>query len=495
MSEETTQTTNEELTQFEFDGEFEQKLLAFFVRDLKFFKSIPEMKPNYFVSEAREDIYRLFSEYVEKYGELPSQVDLKEKITGMYISKKKKDVVIDKYEELLADLYSRELKGEAYTRDKVMDFIKRQEMATALKDGAQRIMKGQDLNPILPNVEKVLDIGSKNAWDILTVEQVMAMNDPSPIFEGFNFYEECLYLLTGSGGDFKSLIGLAFIQSILKQLPLFGKFKPLVTGPVILIDEETPKPILKHRLINTGLKKFIECGYLHILHLKGFKIYDPDSDAWFNTLVRNADRIKPKLMLFDSLTRLHNEDEIKASRGMAPVMDRFRELSRRGYTSLVNHHFNKADVKSARGSTDIPNAVDGEYQCIRTGLNTLTFQPGGKTRNEMFEPLNLLVHGLLGLMVNEPIYVNCVGTVDEGIEDAIIKVLEHTKGIGLQVNSKSKSDPVTLQTQLKSRGVTPSLQKLREVVASLVDKEILEQYEGAKPIRGYAPTLYRLKTV
>lgn len=488
--------SNTELTQFEFDEEFEQKLLAFFVRDLDFFNKIPLMKPNYFVSKLREDIYRLSSEYVQKYGKLISKVDLKNEITEMYLKKKKKDVPIDMYFDLLTDLFTCDVsKDEQYAYDQVMYFIKGQEMAQALKDGAKRIMGGKDMRPILTGVTNALAIGSKDTWDVLTIEQVRAMKDPSPIFEGFNFYEECLYLLTGSGGDFKSLIGLAFIQSILKQLPLFGKFKPLVTGPVILIDEETPEPILKHRLFNTGLTKFIESGELEILHLKGFKIYDPESDDWFNTLVRNLDRIKPKLILFDSLTRLHNEEEIKASRGMAPVMDRFRELSRRGFTSLVNHHFNKSDVKSARGSTDIPNAVDGEYQCIRTGLNTLTFQPGSKTRNEQFEPLNLVVHGLLGLMVNEPIYVTCAGTVDEGIEEAIIKVLDHGKGVGLQVNSKSKSDPITLQTELKSRGLTPSLAKLREVVASLVDKEILEQREGAKPTRGYAPTLYRLKTV
>jgi hypothetical protein len=141
----------EELTQFEFDEEFEQKLLAFFVRGKDFFnKNSQHMKSSYFVSKIRGDIYHLSSEYVKKYGELISQVDLKNEIKDMYLSKKKKDIPIDTYWELVDNLFTRDLSGEAYAEDQVLAFARGQEMATALKDGAVRLNKGErDLSPIL----------------------------------------------------------------------------------------------------------------------------------------------------------------------------------------------------------------------------------------------------------------------------------------------------------------------------------------------------------
>ena len=479
--------------QFDFEDTFERRLLAFLVRDLEFFnRNSHAIRFDYFENQFCRDICEQAQDYVQKYGSAFPKDILRNEIQKMFFERKRQDVTIDEYWTFIDDLFAMDLSGEQYTEDEVLRFAQRQQMHKVLGDAIDRVTARQDLTPILADVTKAVEIGSKNLWEPLTREQVLAMKNPSPLFEGFNLYEGCFYLMTGSGGDFKSIVGLSIIQSILKEAPLFERFKTLQTGPVILIDEETPDPIFKHRMMNTGLIKFIGSGDLQVLHFKGFKIYDPKNDAWFNTLVRNADRIKPKIVVFDSLTRLHNEDEIKGPKGMAPVMDRFRDLSKLGYTSLLIHHFNKSEVKSARGSTDIPNASDGEYQCVKTGLNTLTFSPGSKTRNEMFEPLNLTVHGLMGLMVNSPIYVTCAGTVDEGLEKAVIKVLSEVKHGGLQISSKSYKVS-TITKGLEDMGVQHTVAGLNKVVLSLVGSEVLESYLGAKPAKGgHAPTLFRL---
>jgi archaellum biogenesis ATPase FlaH len=447
------------------------------------------MRFDYFGNTRCRDIYEKANEYMKKYSQVIPKDDLRNEIQRMYEERQKKDIDIHHYFELIDQVFSMDLTGEKYTEDQVLFFARRQEMKQALNDGWDRLELSQPLEPILRDVEKALSIGNKTRWNVLTKDQVINMKDPSPMFEGFNLYEGCFYLLTGSGGDFKSLIGLSIIQSLLKGAPLFGKFKTLQTGPVILIDEETPDPIMKHRLMNTGLVRFIESGDLHILHLKRFMIFDPKSNAWFDELVRNAERIKPKLIVFDSLTRLHNEDEIKGPRGMSRVMDRFRDLSKMGYTVILIHHFNKADLKTARGSTDIINTPDGEYQCVKTGINTLTFSPGDKTRNETFESLNLTVHGLKGLTVNEPIYVSCVGTVDEAIRQAIIEVL---KGGDLPLISKS-SKATTIQTRLAEMGIRPSLLQLRTVALSMIRAGVINTYFGVSPKKGgHTPTMYKL---
>lgn len=152
----------EELTQFEFDEEFEQKLLAFLVRDIKFYlRNKFVMKAGYFVSKIRGDIYFKASQYMDKYNEIIPQEDIRNEIKDMYLSKKKKDIPIDTYWELLKDLFTRDLSGGGYAEDQVLAFAQGQEMATALKDGAQRIMGGKDLRPILTNVTKALSIANK----------------------------------------------------------------------------------------------------------------------------------------------------------------------------------------------------------------------------------------------------------------------------------------------------------------------------------------------
>ena len=168
-------TSKERFEQFEFDDEFEQKILAFLVRDIAFFrKNFHVMKASYFVSKIREDVYDKASQYSRKYKEPIPQEALRQEIDRMYRATKKKDVPIDMYFELLDDLYGRDLSGGGYAEDKVIGFAQAQEMANAIKDGVNRILSGKDLRPILTGVTKALEIGAKDIWDTLTGDQVLA---------------------------------------------------------------------------------------------------------------------------------------------------------------------------------------------------------------------------------------------------------------------------------------------------------------------------------
>jgi len=77
---------------------------------------------------------------------------------------------------------------------------------------------------------------------------------------------------------------------------------------------------------------------------------------------------KPKrLLIFDSLTRFHQEDENTIS-AMAPVMHFFRRCTNRGATVLVLHHSGKRHEgrdASVRGSSDFMAAPDVVHAIVK----------------------------------------------------------------------------------------------------------------------------------
>lgn len=147
---------------FQFDEDFEQKLLAFLVRDIKFFlRSYLVIQEKYFENRIRGEIFAITKSYVEKYNQSMPQEDARNLITEMFIRQKKKDITIDTYFELLADLYTRDLSGEKYAEDLVLSFAQNKEMQRVLMDGGKRVLARRDLKPILTGVTKALSIGNK----------------------------------------------------------------------------------------------------------------------------------------------------------------------------------------------------------------------------------------------------------------------------------------------------------------------------------------------
>lgn len=157
---------------FQFDDTFEQRLLAFLVRDIKFFlRNANLMREMYFMNQIRRDIFHFSSRYMEKYGESPSLDISKNEVYRLFEEKKKKDVAIDLYLELLEDLYQTDLSGgSSYAEDVLVSFAQSREMEKVLMDGAKLVRAKHDLSPILTGVTKVLGLGNKlelgyDYWD------------------------------------------------------------------------------------------------------------------------------------------------------------------------------------------------------------------------------------------------------------------------------------------------------------------------------------------
>jgi len=314
-------------------------------------------------------------------------------------------------------------------------------------------------------------------WRPATFEEIMSWKDPVPMFEGLPIYEGTLNLHVGSGGDFKSLTALGGLaKSILSGQPLFGKFKVLRTGKVLIIDEENPKSILKRRLQNLGLMPYVKSGQLVILHYSDFKI---DDDSWFNLIQYEIGEIQPAMVTYDSLTRFHNRKENSSTGDMSMVMNKFRQLSDGPWLSWLIHHFNKSENKTARGSSDIVNAVDMEFVNVRNDVNSFTFDTGGKCRVErMLKPLNLEIHGLTGLMSTDPISIVCTGTKGDELEDTILSVM---KGQGWLPVYSTQKKAKTVHCLLRDIGIDAKKDKLYSLMKSLHTKQVVSCKPGKVP--------------
>lgn len=147
---------------FNFDEQFEAKLIAVLLRDIVFFlKNGNFVEPKYFKTIFHKDLYRLAKPIMEKFGE-PIKVEiLRNEVTKMYKDRKKDDVRIDEYFETIDALFAIDISSTGYAEEVVLSFVRKKEMENVLTDGMKRVIGGQDLAPILPNVTKALNVGNK----------------------------------------------------------------------------------------------------------------------------------------------------------------------------------------------------------------------------------------------------------------------------------------------------------------------------------------------
>lgn len=131
-------------------------------------------------------------------------------------------------------------------------------------------------------------------------------------------------------------------------------------GRVLYLDEENPEDLIYSRLHKLGLtdEAAKNIRYLNNLGLN----LDRNGDE----LVEEAYDFEPSLIILDSLTRFHTEDENHAGAMASLFSNAIKPLARNtGAAVVLIHHANKTDsnssYKRSRGSGDISAAVDAGY--------------------------------------------------------------------------------------------------------------------------------------
>jgi predicted ATP-dependent serine protease len=216
--------------------------------------------------------------------------------------------------------------------------------------------------------------------------------------------------LAGREGSCKSLLAMTVCKAILKRGLLWGRYPVLESGPVLLIDEETPGALLEQRMKQLGFEGF-DKDLFHCLHYEGIKI---DNDCDFERLIRCVKAYRPLLVVIDSLVRIHRKGENSAT-AMAFVSDRLRKIVNLGPTVLFTHHQSKKG--ESRGSTEIMAGVDIQYSLKKESDRTLLLK-SEKTRIEPLDPIKLRIesHG-------ELIRVEYVGTIEDAVSKEVQRCL------------------------------------------------------------------------
>lgn len=166
-------------------------------------------------------------------------------------------------------------------------------------------------------------------------------------------------LLFGEPGVGKSWLSLSLALAMVQGWDSWLGLDLHVKNPrVLYVDEENPEDVIYQRLQQLGLRNE-DAPHMRYLHEQGIRM-DKEPDA----ILEEAIAFEPGLIVLDSLTRIHTENENDAGAIARLFNDGIKPLAREtGATVLLLHHARKpgADGSSysrARGSGDITASVD-----------------------------------------------------------------------------------------------------------------------------------------
>ena len=164
--------------------------------------------------------------------------------------------------------------------------------------------------------------------------------------------------LAGDPGTAKTWLILELARAVATGRPFLDRF-PTQQGPVLIIDEENGEARLQRRLARITNQRLDDCP-IYIASMCGVNL---SHDRWIDSLYSKVVEIKPSLILFDSLIRVHRGGENSAE-DMATLFAVFTSFRHDfGCAIVFTHHLRKMGFirdlgQRVRGSSDILAYVD-----------------------------------------------------------------------------------------------------------------------------------------
>lgn len=170
-------------------------------------------------------------------------------------------------------------------------------------------------------------------------------------------------IIAGEPKTFKSTVALDLALSVASGEPLFGEFEVVEKGPVLVIQNENSKWIMKDRLEKILSNKGIKGGVtrtgkrsyqisfspelpLYFLNNYGYTFSDP---LHREELEITIGEIRPILIILDPLYLMFDGD-INSAKDLNPILSWLLELKDNFSTSIiVIHHWNKGGTSSRGG--------------------------------------------------------------------------------------------------------------------------------------------------
>lgn len=179
-----------------------------------------------------------------------------------------------------------------------------------------------------------------------------------------------IHLLIGEPGIGKSWLTMALTLAIAGQSDTFLGFPVHEHGRVLYFDEENPEDLVYNRMTKLGMTEETAKN-IRYLNNVGIRL-----DKQADDVIEEALEYEPSLVVLDSLTRFHTEDENHAGAMAGLFHNAIKPLAREtGAAVVLIHHANKTDsnssYKRSRGSGDIPASVDAGYDVREIGESSL----------------------------------------------------------------------------------------------------------------------------
>lgn len=226
---------------------------------------------------------------------------------------------------------------------------------------------------------------------VRTLDDIFSYPDPQYLVEPI-LMENTIIIVGASPKVGKSLLSLSIAHSLSTGKELWGEFKVNKTGTVLIVDEENPESFLKDNVTKMGFTKDLPVNYLHF---QGVKL---DNNRVLSELKRIIEEIKPVLVIFDSLIRMHGKKENESSE-MNIIVGTLRSIANMGTTILCVHHHKKGQGdknEKLRGSSDILAGVDSQLCLEKKDDYLILSNPNSRTKP--FDPMKLKLEATDDLM-------------------------------------------------------------------------------------------------
>ena len=201
-------------------------------------------------------------------------------------------------------------------------------------------------------------------------------------------------ILGGEPGAGKTWVVLTLARDVASGKPFLGKF-PTELGAVLIIDEESGRNRLRKRMLLLGATKNLPV-FFSIMQMVNLS----DAD-WEVPLRQSLETIKPRLVIMDSLIRMHRGDENDAGE-MAKFFASLTKLRQEfSCAFLITHHLRKRTQATRlnniserlRGSSDISAYADTVIGIDRVEDRLVLSQLKNRD-GELFKPLALAIDDL-----------------------------------------------------------------------------------------------------
>jgi hypothetical protein len=236
-------------------------------------------------------------------------------------------------------------------------------------------------------LEKARETIINNTAMIITAQQIVNKDyGPETWTVDRLIPELSITAITGIQGSYKTWITLEIARCVGSGTDFLGKFK-VTNGNVLIIDKENQLRHIKKRLKMLAIEKE------PIFYFERAEDFLIDNDKDYKILLDIIEKLKIKLVIFDSLVRIHNGEE-NVSRDIAKVINAFRKITNKGVTVIFIHHNRKekneqSSPNSVRGSSDILGGIDSLLQIKKIGKRQLNITQSKLRQDEETLPFKV----------------------------------------------------------------------------------------------------------